>query len=81
MNVVEADHDVDPVIGRRQRHFGFDDDAVGAVGMRDLEDVGAHEIEIARLCLAGDDLEAEDGCRGRASRPSGSSRRRPSRRR
>ena len=58
--VVKADHHVDPVVGRRQRHLGLDDDAVGAVGVADLEDVRAGEVEHARLGLAGDDLEPQD---------------------
>ena len=63
--VVEADDHVDPVMRRRQRHLGLDDDAVGAIGMRHLEDVGAFQIQLARLGLAGDDLQSED----RAQRP------------
>ncbi len=62
---IEADHHVDPVVVRGQRHLGFDDDAVGAVGVRDLEDVRTGQIEHARLGLAGDDLEPEDVAEGR----------------
>ena len=35
--VVEADDHVDPVIGGRQRHLDLGDDAVGAIGVADLD--------------------------------------------
>ena len=54
---------------RRQRDLGFDDDAVGAVGVCDLEDVGTGEVEDARRLFAGDDLEAEEVAEGAQAAP------------
>ena len=56
--IVEADDDVDPVVGGRQRHLDLGDDAVGAVGVHHLEHVLAGQFHHLRLGLHGDDRAA-----------------------
>ncbi len=58
--ILEAHDHVHPVIGRGERHLDLGDDAVGAIGVRDLVDVVAGELENARACLHRRHLEADD---------------------
>ena len=57
--VVIADDDIDPVIGGRQRHLDFGDDAVGAIGVGDLVQVLAGQFQHARRGFHGDDAQAQ----------------------
>ena len=47
--VVIADQHVDPVIGGRQRHLHLGDDAVRAIGVVDLLQLVAGQVDDARL--------------------------------
>ncbi len=67
---VEAEEEVDPRIGGAERHLHLGDDAVGAIGMGDLGEVVAGQLQHARARLHGDDLEP-DHIAGVAQAPPG----------
>ena len=58
--VGQRDEQLGPAIGRRQRQLELGDDTVGAVGVVDLLDVGAAQLEDPRLCLHGHDAGRQD---------------------